>query len=196
MFVFKTRFLLCAAMVLAAAPQARAACGDLDPGPLLPVPEPCPGYTLDGITYVADTLGELTALIGDPPASTYWQHGCVVAAFQNYVYDEGGSPDQATASAFNFGNAANAQAMYDDPEHGAFGFDIIDWPGTGPAKQAVLTDVGWIFFRQRCLYCIMISPAPGGDTTGLRCMAEAMLARIGEVVGDEAASWGELKRHW
>ena len=183
-------------LVLLAVSSGHAACIDIDPGPIVPVPPPCAGYTPLDITYVVDSLEDLTDMIGDPPASTYWANGLESAAFRNYEADLGGTPSQATASAFNFGNAANAQAMFDDPQYGAIGVDVIDWPGTGPVRQFVFGDTGLFYFRERCLYCIMISPAPSGDATGLRCMAEAMLARIADVVDDESISWSVLKQRW
>ncbi|MBC8426915.1 hypothetical protein H8E07_22600 [bacterium] len=183
-------------MLLAAAAPASAACVDIAVGPLLPVPAPCADFTLDGITIVVYSEADLIGVIGEPPASTYWNHGCVAAGFQNYQVDVGAPTQECFASVFKYGNGTQAQAMFDDPTYGAIGLEFATWPGTGPHRFFVWQDGGLIYFRERCFYCIVGAPIANDDITPLWCLAHALLASIGEVVETESLTWSALKRMW
>ncbi len=191
-----SRVLALSFVLLAAAAPVRSACVDLELAPMLPVPAPCADMTLEGVTIVVHSLGGLEGLIGEPPASTYWQHGCVAAGFQNYVVEVSAPTTEGFASVFKFGDASEAQAMFDDPAYGAIGLEFDTWPGVGPHRYFVTQDRGIIYFRERCLYGIVGTPIANDDITPLWCLATALLANIGQVVGDETRSWGEVKRSW
>lgn len=188
------RFLMFS-LLLAAAP-ALAACVDIAVEPLLPAPPPCADFTLDGIAILVYTEDDLMAVVGEPPASTYWQHGCVAAGFRNYLVDIGAPANEGFASVFKYPSGTQAQAMFDDPTYGALGLEFATWPGTGPHRYYIQPARGLIYFRERCFYCIVATPLVGDDLTPLWCLATALLANIGDVVESESLTWSALKRLW
>jgi hypothetical protein len=167
------------------------ACGDVDPVDLIPGSEACEGVVLDGDVQSAYTLAELTAVINGE-AFLYTGYGWVASAFQNYTVDTG-APVAATLSLFNQGTAANAEALYNDPQSGS-GDAIGDWGGSGAARLRAGFGVTTLQFWEECLFVkiVVLSESPEA-THAARCLADALVILIQGQTPMDVETWSAIK---
>ncbi len=169
-----------------------AACVDICPASLLPLDEECAGITRDGDTFIANNVQELADGPINGEAYLYEKYGFVKAAIQSYATVIGEAPVWIMVSVFNQGTAANAEALYEDPNVGS-GDAIGDWTGSGAGRLKLDLLTVTIQFWEECLFgSIVIGSREGDASDRARCLADAIMTTV-QMVPAEHASWGDLK---
>jgi hypothetical protein len=175
----------------AIASVARADCAAVDPLTLLPPDGTC-DWARDGEPQTAYTLEELAVII-DGGAFLFEEYGFVAAAFQNYTGDAGGTPSAATLGLYNQGSAANAEALYNDPDSG-YGDPVPGWTGSGAARYRVAFGYLTLDLWEECFYASLIFVA-GGELAlpDAICLGETVVNGIQQVTPAGTTTWGDLK---
>jgi hypothetical protein len=183
--------LLLAATLAGAGPAARADCAAVDPLSLLPPDGAC-DWARDGAPQSAYTIEELAQII-DGGAFLFEQHGFVAAVFQNYAGEIAGEPAAVTVSIFNQGTAANAEALYDDPNSGS-GDPFPGWIGSGAARYRAAFGFFTCEFWEACFYGSIMFTA-GGDAAlpEALCLGQTIVAAISQATPAPTLRWSDVK---
>jgi hypothetical protein len=183
--------LLLAAALAGAGSTARADCAAIDPLSLLP-PEGACDWARDGVPQSAHTLEELAQII-DGGAFLFGQYGFVAAVFGNYAGEIGGEPAAVTVSIFNQGTAANAEALYTDPNSGS-GDPLPGWVGSGAARYRAAFGFFTCEFWEECFYGSIVFTA-GGDAAmpEALCLGQAIVDAISQATPAQTLRWGDVK---
>ena len=171
---------------------AGAACEEVIPLDLLPGDQVCATWVQDGDPLTAYDQQQLTEIINGG-AFLYIQYGFVAAVFQNYIGEVSGEPASGMISLYNQGSAANARALYLDPESG-FGDPILDWQWSGEARINYGIGNITLQFWEECFFGAVLIMTDGDEPVqSARCLAEAVCVMIHDALPVQHGSWGLLK---
>ncbi len=183
--------LLFATALVGAGSIARADCAAIDPLSLLPPDGAC-DWARDGVPQSAYTIEELAQII-DGGAFLFEQHGFVAAVFENYTGEIEGEPAAATVSIYNQGTAANAEALFNDPNSGS-GDPLPGWIGSGAARYRTAFGFFTCEFWEACFYGSIVFAA-GGEAAlpEALCLGQTIVAAISQATPAQTLRWSDVK---